>query len=344
MVNGTDNPAVTLQVNGIAGGNANRRHRRFQYRRLHHLYRAARRSHSEQHRSAHHHQRRQSDGLHHPEHLGDEPDPDPHRSHADDSSIPARRPSCSPAQSSSTARRCWSKDRPCQPPSTAERQLTATVNLTEPGNLDLQVLNPAPGPATSADLIATVNGTPPVPIVSPNDAARFLEQATFGATDADIHNVSLNGFQSWLNQQFAMPPTADRAGRRAGAHRQQPALRLERRQVQRRALRAEQPGRKSGPGYLLAAVAHCARSAAPARQVRALADLRHLQQQHYRHPEHAARRSQLLRHARRRRLRQLPPAPAGRDPQSHDGPVPLHAAATTRATPPPIPTRTTRAK
>jgi uncharacterized protein (DUF1800 family) len=85
-------------------------------------------------------------------------------------------------------------------------QLTATVNLTEPGNLDLQVLNPAPGPAASADLIATVTGTPPTPVVSPTDAARFLEQATFGATDADIHNVSLNGFQWWLNQQFAMAP------------------------------------------------------------------------------------------------------------------------------------------
>ncbi|MGA7342489.1 MAG: DUF1800 family protein [Terracidiphilus sp.] len=86
-------------------------------------------------------------------------------------------------------------------------QLTATVDLTEPGNLDLQVLNPAPGPATSADLIAQVLGTPPVPVVTPQDAARFLDQATFGATDSDIHNVSMNGIQSWLNQQFAMPPT-----------------------------------------------------------------------------------------------------------------------------------------
>ena len=83
-------------------------------------------------------------------------------------------------------------------------QLTATVNLTQPGNLDLQVLNPAPGPATSADLIAQVTGTPPVPIVSPPDAARFLEQATFGATDADIHHLSLIGFQPWLSEQFAM--------------------------------------------------------------------------------------------------------------------------------------------
>jgi uncharacterized protein (DUF1800 family) len=85
-------------------------------------------------------------------------------------------------------------------------QLTATLNLTEAGNLDLQVLNPAPGPATSTDFIALVNGTPPVPVVSPNDASRFLEQATFGATDADIHTVSMNGYQTWLNQQFALPP------------------------------------------------------------------------------------------------------------------------------------------
>ena len=45
-------------------------------------------------------------------------------------------------------------------------QLTTSLDLTEPGNLDLQVLNPSPGPATSADLIGTVNGTPPVPVVS----------------------------------------------------------------------------------------------------------------------------------------------------------------------------------
>lgn len=86
-------------------------------------------------------------------------------------------------------------------------QLTATVSPTEPGSLDLQVLNPAPGPATSADLIATANGTPPVPIVSPTDASRFLDQATFGATDADIHHLSLIGYQSWLNEQFALPQT-----------------------------------------------------------------------------------------------------------------------------------------
>ena len=86
-------------------------------------------------------------------------------------------------------------------------QLTADLDLTEPGRLDLQVLNPAPGPAASADLIAQVNGTPPVPVVDPDDAARFLEQATFGATDGDIHHLSMIGYQAWLNEQFAIPET-----------------------------------------------------------------------------------------------------------------------------------------
>jgi uncharacterized protein (DUF1800 family) len=86
-------------------------------------------------------------------------------------------------------------------------QLTAAVSPTESGNLDLQVLNPSPGPATSTDLIATVNGTPPTPVVSESDASRFLEQATFGATDATIHHLSLIGYQPWLNEQFAMPLT-----------------------------------------------------------------------------------------------------------------------------------------
>ncbi len=86
------------------------------------------------------------------------------------------------------------------------------MNLTEPGNLDLQVLNPAPGPATSTDLIALVNGTPPVPVVNPPDAARFLEQATFGATDADIHSLSMICYQAWLNQQFNIAPTPAEPG------------------------------------------------------------------------------------------------------------------------------------
>ncbi len=86
-------------------------------------------------------------------------------------------------------------------------QLTANLTLTEPGTLDLQVLNPSPGPATSNDLIEDVAGGAPVLAVSPEDAARFLDQATFGATDGDIHHLSQIGYQTWLNEQFNIQQT-----------------------------------------------------------------------------------------------------------------------------------------
>jgi uncharacterized protein (DUF1800 family) len=91
-------------------------------------------------------------------------------------------------------------------------QLTATVNPTQPGTIDLQVLNPNPGPATSADLIADVAGGAPTLQVSPTDAARFLQQATFGATDGDMHNLELIGYQTWLTQQFAAQQTTMEPG------------------------------------------------------------------------------------------------------------------------------------
>lgn len=39
------------------------------------------------------------------------------------------------------------------------------------------------------------------------DAARFLAQATFGPTDADIADLRAIGYTAWLNEQFAAPPT-----------------------------------------------------------------------------------------------------------------------------------------
>jgi uncharacterized protein (DUF1800 family) len=86
-------------------------------------------------------------------------------------------------------------------------QLTATINPTNAGDIDLQVLNPAPGPATSSDLIALVSGTPPTPLVSPQDAARFLTQSTFGPTDADIRTLGQIGYTAWFSQQFNTAPT-----------------------------------------------------------------------------------------------------------------------------------------
>jgi uncharacterized protein (DUF1800 family) len=39
------------------------------------------------------------------------------------------------------------------------------------------------------------------------EAARFLSQATFGPTDADITHLRAVGYQAWLNEQFAATPT-----------------------------------------------------------------------------------------------------------------------------------------
>ena len=43
--------------------------------------------------------------------------------------------------------------------------------------------------------------------ISAGDASRFLAQATFGPTDADIANLRSIGYQAWLTQQFAATPT-----------------------------------------------------------------------------------------------------------------------------------------
>ncbi len=40
-----------------------------------------------------------------------------------------------------------------------------------------------------------------------SDASRFLTQATFGPTDADIAHIRAIGYQAWLNEQFSATPT-----------------------------------------------------------------------------------------------------------------------------------------
>ncbi len=47
--------------------------------------------------------------------------------------------------------------------------------------------------------------------VGSSDAARFLSQATFGATQADINTVVAGGITSWINAQMALPATSHRA-------------------------------------------------------------------------------------------------------------------------------------
>jgi len=89
--------------------------------------------------------------------------------------------------------------------------MTATVNsLTQitvsgttkavPGGIAaITVANIAPGPTTSAPLIATIS--PANPKVSYLAAKRFLEQATWGASPAEIYRVMEMGFDPWLTEQ-----------------------------------------------------------------------------------------------------------------------------------------------
>ena len=86
-------------------------------------------------------------------------------------------------------------------------QLTATVDPGVAGPFDLQVLNPDPGGAVSADVVEQVAGTPPTPLVAPQDASRFLMQATFGGSQSDINHLSTIGYNAWLTEQFAIPNT-----------------------------------------------------------------------------------------------------------------------------------------
>lgn len=56
--------------------------------------------------------------------------------------------------------------------------------------------------------------TPPPPAAEKpatrNEAARFLTQATFGPTTADIDRVMAVGYAAWIDEQFALPATSHR--------------------------------------------------------------------------------------------------------------------------------------
>jgi uncharacterized protein (DUF1800 family) len=61
--------------------------------------------------------------------------------------------------------------------------------------------------------------TPPVPAPAfniataptPTEAARFLTQATFGPTSADLNALVSKGYSTWLDEQFAKPASLSRA-------------------------------------------------------------------------------------------------------------------------------------
>ena len=72
-------------------------------------------------------------------------------------------------------------------------ELSGTYNLSTAGQVA-----PVPTPAPP------LAGGPP----TPTDASRFLSQSTFGATDGLIAKVQSQGFDAFLNEQFAAAPSS----------------------------------------------------------------------------------------------------------------------------------------
>jgi uncharacterized protein (DUF1800 family) len=89
----------------------------------------------------------------------------------------------------------------------SRRQLTAIARVapTPGGRVAFTVFNPDPGNDTSVPVAATVG--PANPKVSYLAAARFLEQASWGPSEESIAHLQEVGFEAWLTEQFAMPPT-----------------------------------------------------------------------------------------------------------------------------------------
>ncbi len=73
------------------------------------------------------------------------------------------------------------------------------------------------GPTAKFRLTVVGAAPPPPPVATDkpatrNEAARFLAQATFGPTDADIDRLMTIGYSAWINEQFATPANGTHQG------------------------------------------------------------------------------------------------------------------------------------
>ena len=90
---------------------------------------------------------------------------------------------------------------------TSSKRLTATATLgpATGGRVAFTVFNPDPGNETSSPAVATVGSAHPK--VSDLAAGRFLEQASWGPSAESSAHLQDVGFEAWLAEQFATPPT-----------------------------------------------------------------------------------------------------------------------------------------
>ena len=85
-------------------------------------------------------------------------------------------------------------------------QLSATGSTSAPVGTTLMigVTNPNPGSASSANISAQIVGV----LVTPEVAARFLQQSTFGPSPSFISQVQQAGLQGFVTNQYALPVSA----------------------------------------------------------------------------------------------------------------------------------------
>jgi uncharacterized protein (DUF1800 family) len=79
--------------------------------------------------------------------------------------------------------------------------LALQMGYAQTGDSPGAPLTPQMGSAPAGD------PTDPVPVLDDHTAERFLDQATWGPTPADIQYLQQKGFTKWLNEQFLMQPS-----------------------------------------------------------------------------------------------------------------------------------------
>lgn len=90
----------------------------------------------------------------------------------------------------------------------AATDTSSAAALSGSGDVDSARLRSITGLTSSIASTSTAQWAQIGPI-SDQDAARFLTQATFGPTPADVANVKALGYTGWLNAQFAKPRQAE---------------------------------------------------------------------------------------------------------------------------------------
>jgi len=94
---------------------------------------------------------------------------------------------------------------PTQFVSSTELIATGTAIAGQAGKVEVTVINPDPGSATSNQFALQVGNQ--ANALSATAAARLLEQSTWGVNPLTLSHVQAVGMQAFLNEQFAMAPS-----------------------------------------------------------------------------------------------------------------------------------------